>query len=83
MVKAKVLKWGNSLAVRIPRVLAEEARFHEGDAVELTAGAEGKLEVRRALKVPSLSALVARITPENRHGEFLGDSDIGRESVEW
>ncbi len=83
MAKAKVLKWGNSLAVRIPRVLAAEARFQEGDAVELTASAEGKLEVRRASKVPSLSELVARITPANRHGEFFGGGEIGRESVEW
>lgn len=82
-MKARVLKWGNSLAVRIPRVVATDARFKEGDAVELTASEEGKLEIRRVSRVPSLSELVARITPENRHAEVSAGGGMGKESVEW
>ncbi len=33
----QVSKWGNSLAVRLPRKLVEEMRLKEGDAVELRA----------------------------------------------
>lgn len=82
-MKARVLKWGNSLAVRIPRVLASEARFQEGDSVELVASEEGKLEVRRASRVPTLSELVERITPENRHVEITSGTATGKESVDW
>ncbi|HEX7284997.1 MAG TPA: AbrB/MazE/SpoVT family DNA-binding domain-containing protein [Candidatus Angelobacter sp.] len=82
-MKARVLKWGNSLAVRIPRGAADVARLKEGDAIELTASEEGKLEVRRVSKVLSLSELVARITPENRHGEISSGVSVGKEPVEW
>jgi antitoxin MazE len=82
-MKTRVLKWGNSLAVRIPRVAAVVARIKEGDAVELTANEEGKLELRRISKAPTLSELVARITPENRHGEIASGGSVGKETVEW
>ena len=82
-MKAQVLKWGNSLAVRIPQVIAKDARLKEGDAVELSASQEGTLEIRRVSKVPTLSDLVSRITPENRHDEVALGPSVGRESLEW
>ena len=82
-MKARVLKWGNSLAVRIPQIVAKDARLREGDAVELTSKEEGLVEVRRESKMPTLSQLVARITPENRHGEISTGASVGRESTEW
>lgn len=82
-MKAKVLRWGNSLAVRIPQVIAKDARLKEGDAVELIANEEGTVEVRRESKVPTLSQLVAGITPENRHGEISTGDSVGREITEW
>jgi antitoxin MazE len=82
-MKARVLKWGNSLAVRIPRVVASDARLKEGDAVELNASEEGTLEIRRMPRLPSLAELVARITPENRYGEVASGGNVGKESVEW
>ncbi len=82
-MKAQVMKWGNSLAVRIPQVIAKDVHFKEGDAVELTTNAEGNLEIRRFSHVPSLSELVARITPENRHAEITAGKSRGRESSDW
>jgi antitoxin MazE len=82
-VKTRVLRWGNSLAVRIPKVIAADARFKEGDPVELFANEEGNLEVRRVSKVPTLAALVAGITPENRHDEVSLGRSVGKEPVEW
>ena len=38
MPKAEVVKWGNSLAVRIPKNVAAEARMKEGDAIVIKAG---------------------------------------------
>lgn len=82
-MKARVLKWGNSLAVRIPQLIANGARLKNGDAIELTASEEGKIEVRKLSRVPTLSELVARITPENRHDEVPLGPEVGKESVEW
>ncbi len=43
----RIAKWGNSLAVRIPRDVAEALGLKEGDEVELKAGREGTLELSR------------------------------------
>ena len=43
----KVARWGNSLAVRLPRTLVDELALKDGDEVELVAGAGGRIEVVR------------------------------------
>ncbi len=78
-----MVKWGNSLAVRIPKHVVERARFKEGDSIEIEASAEGQVELRRATKVPTLAQLVAQITPENRYAEISTSAEIGKEAVEW
>ncbi len=80
-MKAKVVKWGNSLAVRIPRLIAQDAHLKEGDTIELSASEVGKVEVRRLSKTPTLEELVARITPENRHGEISLGNPVGKEII--
>ena len=82
MTKAKVMRWGNSLAVRIPRGVADEARMKEGDAVQIKA-IRGRIELRRAERMPCLAELVAEITPENRYEETDWGTGRGREKVEW
>ena len=82
MPRAQVVKWGNSLAVRIPKLVAEEARMKEGDAIVIEA-AEGHIELRRENRVPALKELVAQITPENRYEETVWGPDRGKEIVEW
>jgi antitoxin MazE len=82
MSKARVVKWGNSLAVRIPKIVAEQARMKEGDAIVIEA-AKGRIQLRRAAKVPTLKELVAQITPENRHEEIPTGPEVGKEIVEW
>jgi len=34
-MQGTISKWGNSLALRLPRALAEEAKLGEGDLVDL------------------------------------------------
>ena len=82
MPKAQVVKWGNSLAVRIPKTVAEEARMQEGDSIVIEAR-RGRVELRRAEKVPTLEELVAQITPKNRYDETTWGPDRGKEIVEW
>ncbi len=75
----KVSRWGDSLVVRIPQPLAEQARFGEGDDVDLTAE-EGVLTLRRREAELDLEHLVEAITPENRHDETDWGSAEGREA---
>ena len=83
-MRAQVLKWGNSLAVRIPKPIAEEARLKAGDPVEIQVSDEhGSVHLQRVGKVPTLAELVAQITPENRYAEVATALEVGKEAVEW
>jgi antitoxin MazE len=81
-MKGQMVKWGNSLAVRIPKPLAEQARLKEGDALEIEV-VEGRVELRRASKVPTLATLISQINPENRYAEVSTGAEVGKEAVEW
>jgi antitoxin MazE len=82
MPESQIVKWGNSLAVRIPKPLAEEAGVREGDPIVIEA-TKGLINLRPKLRVPSLSQLVAQITPDNRYDEIRTGPERGKESVEW
>jgi len=82
MPTAQIAKWGNSLAVRIPKTVAEQARLQEGDSILIEA-MDGHVELRPAERIPTLEELVAQITPENRHKETSWGRDGGKEIVEW
>ena len=82
-MKAQIVKWGNSLAVRIPKPVVQKARFREGDSLEVEAAAEGVVELRRPVKKPSLAQLVSQITPDNRNSEVSTGAGLGKELIEW
>lgn len=82
-MRAQMVKWGNSLAVRIPRNIAQEVKLSAGDPIEISVAAEGAVELRRVGKLPSLAQLVSQITPENRYEEVSTGPAIAREAVEW
>jgi antitoxin MazE len=82
-MQAQVLKWGNSLAVRIPKPVADGAHLQVGDPLEIAIGADGVVEMHRIGEIPTLAQLVAQITPENRYTEISLGPEIGREAVEW
>lgn len=81
-MKARVVKWGDSLAVRIPKPVVKKAPLNEGDVLAVDATTDGQIELRRAGRVPTLAQLVARITPEDRYGEISSGSERGKESIE-
>jgi antitoxin MazE len=82
-MKTQMVKWGNSLAVRIPKHVVDEARLKEGDALEIEASADGRVELRRPTKIPTLMQLVSQITPENRYEEISTGAEVGKEVIEW
>ncbi len=78
-MKTRIQKWGNSLALRIPRPFAEESNLREDSAVDLSVR-NGKLVV---VPIPepqfTLEQLVEQITPENRHDEVQTGERVGNE----
>ena len=46
-MKAKLMKWGNSLAVRLPATVVEALELKEGDQIEIRIAGPREFEVRR------------------------------------
>ncbi|PLR75671.1 AbrB/MazE/SpoVT family DNA-binding domain-containing protein [Bacillus sp. V3-13] len=73
MTQATVVqKWGNSLAVRIPKDVAERIAIQQGSEMELNVVNDEIITLvpkQRPMKY-SLEELLAQITPENRHEEI-------------
>ena len=78
-MKAKLARWGNSLALRIPRPVADRLGLDEGATVELSVE-EGHLWVRLRRPEPRLDELLAGITPENLPSSF-DDAPRGEEAL--
>ncbi|MCH7931063.1 MAG: AbrB/MazE/SpoVT family DNA-binding domain-containing protein [Proteobacteria bacterium] len=74
----RIAKWGHSLAVRIPKVFAEQAGLEEGAEVGISVS-NGKLILSLEEPEYDLNALVEGITPENRHQETDWGAPTGRE----
>ena len=64
---SRVAKWGTTLAIRIPKHLAEELKLRAGAAVELSAQ-DGQLTI--SIKKLDIEEMISRITPNNRHEEW-------------
>jgi antitoxin MazE len=58
----QVSKWGNSLAVRLPKALVDELGLKEGDELNLVAAGNGAIEVetRQARRKAALERMAAR-----------------------
>ena len=62
-MKAQVSKWGNSLAIRLPKAVAATLQVHQGQAVDLTI--EGNTVVMRASQQSyTIEQLVAEMDPQ-------------------
>ncbi len=63
----QLARWGNSLAIRIPKTVLRQAGLREGEAIDVSLWDNGAVVLRRATSAGGLEDLVARITPSNRH----------------
>ena len=76
---ARIRKWGNSAAVRIPAALLAEAQVEFDQTVEIRAD-RGRIviePVRR--KVFAIRDLIAGIRPDNLHDAAETGPPVGRE----
>lgn len=78
--EATVQKWGNSLAIRIPKEVADLIEIKQGSEMELTVVDNEKITLvpKKKQKKYSLEELLSKITSENRHDEI----DFGVEGNE-
>ncbi|OGI70445.1 hypothetical protein A3A09_01120 [Candidatus Nomurabacteria bacterium RIFCSPLOWO2_01_FULL_42_20] len=79
----QVKKWGNSLAVRLPKSLAVNFGLKEGVKITFVPKGEG-FEIVKVIKPVKLKKytlldMVKGITPKNRHKEFDWGKPRGKE----
>ena len=79
-MKTRVQKWGNSLALRIPKPFAIEVGLERNSPVDVSV-VDGQLIIAPAAEpaVP-LQELLAQITEENLHGEVDTGLATGQEA---
>ena len=79
-MKLKIQKWGNSLALRIPKALAIEANVESGSTVDLSLS-NGELKIKPVKdREYTLEELLSGITDENIHDEVSMGTPQGKES---
>jgi antitoxin MazE len=75
----KVQQWGNSLAIRIPKILADEMSIGRDAPVEILLR-DGELILRPLHeRKPTLDDLLSEITESNRHPEMAWSDSAGQE----
>jgi antitoxin MazE len=78
-VITRVQKWGNSLALRIPKSFATEVGLEHDSSVEVSL-VDGKLIVVPVAKPKlTLKQLLAQVTEDNLHHEVDAGPAVGRE----
>lgn len=77
-MKTTVKRWGNSLAIRLPKVLAKEIAFDEGDEVDITAN-KGALVFTHSRPEYRLNDLLNKVTKTNSHKETDFGKAVGKE----
>jgi len=79
-MRTRVQKWGNSLALRIPKSFAAEVGLQRETSVEVSL-AGGKLVITPVTKPKlTLKQLLAKVTKENLHNEVDTSPAIGNET---
>ena len=79
-MQVRVEIWGNSLAVRIPKSLAEDAKVKEGMIVDLTIRQGKIVAIMVQKRKRSLKQLLDKVNTKNPHAEIDFGAPIGRES---
>lgn len=78
-MKTTAKKWGNSLAIRVPKSVAVQVGLKAQDDLEIEVH-DGNVVLKPHLRrTYRLEDLVKRITPKNVHGEIDTGIPVGRE----
>jgi antitoxin MazE len=78
-MRTRVQKWGNSLALRIPKSFADEVGLEKQADIDVSL-ANGKIIISPVAKPRfSLKQLLSKVTPDNLHGELDTGTAAGNE----
>jgi antitoxin MazE len=77
-MKTVVQKWGHSLALRIPKTMAEHIKVKAGVSVDIREDGE-TLFIRPSKTKLTLKELLAKVKPENLHEEIETGQAVGKE----
>ena len=77
-MKAKIQKWGNSLGVRIPSIIAKDLSIDNGATVDILEDS-GQIVIR-PIKKRNLKMMLDSITDGNVHTEIDFGSSEGKEN---
>lgn len=78
-MKTRMQKWGNSMAMRIPKHIVEELGLEEGTEVEIS------VEDRRIIVSPvqpltyDLAQILKKVNSRNIHAEVEWSASVGKE----
>ncbi len=76
-----IQKWGNSLAIRIPKSFASQTKINKGTKVDLLIK-NNQLVISPIIKEKySLDAFLSEITDSNIHNEVDFGEPIGKELI--
>lgn len=79
-MKTRIQKWGNSLALRIPKSFALEVGLENETDVDVTL-ADGKLVITPVIKPGlDLEQVLAKINRKNLHHEVDTGRAVGKET---
>ena len=84
-MKAKIQMWGNSLALRLPKLLASSKDLHNNDEVELVPDENG-IKIVKARPTKTLEGLIEASPPEtliidDEDREWVNVEPRGRELI--
>ncbi|MGL5939726.1 MAG: AbrB/MazE/SpoVT family DNA-binding domain-containing protein [Waterburya sp.] len=74
----KIARWGNSLGIRIPKQIVEQAQLQEGDEIEISRE-ENRLILTPQKKKYTLEQLLDGMNEEHLHSEVDWGEPMGKE----
>ena len=77
-MKATIQKWGNSLAIRIPKNISIDTNVSEGTNIEISVE-NGNIVLCPTNKEYSLKELLKVVNSENIHSEVSTGENVGGE----
>lgn len=79
---SKIQKWGNSLALRIPKSYADDLKLEEGTDIKIKIIKNKLVITRKKKKNPEINSLLSGITEKNLHKEVVYPKPSEKEASE-
>ncbi len=80
-MKTTAQKWGNSLAIRVPKSIAQQAGLKVNDALDIEVRKGTLVLTPHLRRVYRLEDLLKRMTPRNVHKALDFGGPVGREAL--